>query len=147
MGGHPWFYIVDYDPDFARALKKLREREFRAGRYNPVTPFPEFPITDASPAPGAQHASIEAALEASMEDGTRSILDMQGILPQRELLYVMPLEPDEVEGIYGTPKPTRQSVEQDLSFLDDVGRGEGVCFVVYEDDQPSGIVFGGYSVD
>jgi hypothetical protein len=44
MGGHPWFYFVDYEPDVNAALQKLREREFRAGRYNPVVWFPEFPV-------------------------------------------------------------------------------------------------------
>jgi hypothetical protein len=36
MGGHAWFYFVDYEPDINAALRKLREREFRAGRYNPA---------------------------------------------------------------------------------------------------------------
>jgi len=40
MGGHPYFYSVPYDPDENAALQRLRQREFFAGRYNPVIPFP-----------------------------------------------------------------------------------------------------------
>jgi hypothetical protein len=36
MEGHPWFYTVACDSDANRALQKLREREFAAGRYNPA---------------------------------------------------------------------------------------------------------------
>jgi hypothetical protein len=32
LGGHPWFYFVEYEPDIDAALQKLRQREFDAGR-------------------------------------------------------------------------------------------------------------------
>jgi hypothetical protein len=51
MGGHPWFYFVDYEPDVNAALQKLRQQEFRAGRYNPAIGFPEFPIGHSHLAP------------------------------------------------------------------------------------------------
>ena len=76
MGAEPWYYFVAYQSNIQRALDALREREFRAGRYNPVVPLLEFPISGDYPGPGARHASIEAAIEASDADGTRSILDM-----------------------------------------------------------------------
>jgi len=34
--------LVPYDPDLGKALAELGEREFAAGRYNPVEPFPRF---------------------------------------------------------------------------------------------------------
>src|ERR1051326_8945471 len=76
MGGQPWIYWVPYQPDINLALHSLRQREFAAGRYNPVIAFPKFPGTAAS---GPRHSSIEEALEASNESGTRSILDMRSI--------------------------------------------------------------------
>lgn len=76
MGGDPYWYYTNYQPDLNAALKMLREQEFQAGRYNPATPLPVFPITESAPASGAQHLSIEAALEASAPEGTRSILDI-----------------------------------------------------------------------
>jgi hypothetical protein len=36
MGGHPYWYIVPYESDIDAALHKLKQREFEAGRYNPV---------------------------------------------------------------------------------------------------------------
>jgi len=36
MGAHPYWYFVKHEPDIDHALQQLREREFRAGRYNPV---------------------------------------------------------------------------------------------------------------
>ena len=42
MGGHAYWYTVPYQADSQRALDTLREREFRAGRYNPVMRSIEF---------------------------------------------------------------------------------------------------------
>ena len=66
MGAEPYFYFVEYNPDINAALQELREREFEAGRYNPVmrSLYSLFPIGPDSPAPGAQHDSIEEAREA-----------------------------------------------------------------------------------
>ena len=84
MGGHPYWYFVPYNPDIEAALESLREREFNAGRYNPVMPFIDFPITASSPAPGKKHASMQEALEASDASGTRSIIDMAGVGDERD---------------------------------------------------------------
>lgn len=78
MGGHPYWYVVPYQPDIGAALEQLRQREFAAGRYNPVIPFPEFPVGPDSPSPGAKHKSIPEAMTTAREDGTRSILDLTG---------------------------------------------------------------------
>jgi hypothetical protein len=40
MGGHPWWYLVPYEKDVAKSLEALRQREFKAGRYNPAEDFP-----------------------------------------------------------------------------------------------------------
>ena len=76
MGAEPYWYYTTYQPNLKAALQKLRETEFQAGRYNPVISFLDFPITEDSPAPRAQHSSIEDALEEADADGTRSILDI-----------------------------------------------------------------------
>jgi hypothetical protein len=69
MGAEPWFYFVPYQSDIEKAMRELQEREFRAGRYYPAVDFPEFPVTPASPAPGAQHRSMIEAREAADADG------------------------------------------------------------------------------
>jgi hypothetical protein len=60
MGAHPWFYFIPYEEDITKGLETLREREFKAGRYNPSEPFPRFPV-DPRHVPGSKHSSIEAA--------------------------------------------------------------------------------------
>ncbi len=87
MGAHPYWYTVPYQSDLNLALQALRDREFRAGRYNPVMPFPKFPVTPTSPAPGAQHATIDAALDATDADGTRSILDIFSIGEEPDFIH------------------------------------------------------------
>ena len=150
MGGHPWFYLVEYEPDIDAALRKLRRREFEAGRYNPAVDFPDFPVRPDSPAPGAQHDSIEEAFEDADADGTRSILDMERVSDTPDFGVVTPLAEEVLREVFGTTKPTREMVEGDGGY--DVfesieERGQGVYFLVYEDDRPVGIYFAGYSFD
>jgi hypothetical protein len=149
MGGEPYYYVVTYQPNVGAALQQLREREFRAGRYNPVTPFPGglFPIGPDSPAPGAQHASIEEALEDSDADGTRSILDLDHIADVPDYGAVVPLSNSVLLGLYGTTRPTREMVEANEDFWEDIERGQGVYVVLYKNEQPDEIYFAGYSYD
>ena len=147
MGGHPWFYFVDYEPDINAALQKLREREFRAGRYNPAVDFPEFPVGPDAPAPGAQHASIEDAVEDADADGTRSILDMERVSDEPDFNAVAPLPDEDLLELFGTERPTREMVEGAEELYGLLDRGQGVYVVVYKDERPSEIFFAGYSFD
>lgn len=130
MGAHPYWYYTPYQSDLTAALQTLREQEFLAGRYYPVQSL-NFPITAQSPSPGAKHPSIEAAIEASDVDGTRSILDIFRIsdtpypLSGDELdlellaeenidaLYnaAFPLSSAELLTLFGTEQPTHSLIE------------------------------------
>lgn len=147
MGAEPYEYFVKYQPDVPAALQALRQQEFQAGRYNPAVPFPVFPVGPQAPSPGAQHASIDDALQEAAEDGTRSILDLDHVAAQPEFGAVAPLAPDVLQQLYGTTQPTRAMVEQKMDFLEDVERGQGVYLVVYKDGRPDEIFFAGYSCD
>jgi hypothetical protein len=147
MGGHLWFYLVDYEADINAALQKLRLREFQAGRYNPVVWFPQFPVNPQFPSPGPQHRSIEKAVEASNEDGTRSILDMERVSKTPDYCAVAPLPEETLLEFFGTNKPTDEMVENSDELFESLERGQGVYIVVYNNDQPSGIFFAGYSFD
>ena len=148
MGAHPWFYLVPYQQDVRRAMMDLREREFRAGRYNPAVAFPDMNRN----APGAQHDSIEDAREAADADGTRSILDMDDVADEPgdpddpQFGIVTPIAPELLEELYGTTQPAREMIS-DLEFLEDVERGTGVYIIVYNKGQLSEICFAGYSYD
>lgn len=172
MGGHPYWYYVDYRADISSALQALRKREFTAGRYNPVMPSIEFPINPSSPAPGAQHASIEEALEAAEADGTRSILDIFQVssVSYAEAVATsthggldlfcttFPLSQEELLTLFGTDKVTHNQIEASIvepegnkalatQFLESIDRGTARHILVYEGDKPVKIFFIGYSFD
>jgi hypothetical protein len=147
VGGHPWFYFVGYEPDIDAALQKLRRREFDAGRYNPAVDFPDFPVTDESPAPGAQHDTIEEAQEDADADGTRSILDMERVADAADFGTVAPLARETLLELFGTTEPTREIVEGSDELYGVLERGQGVYIIVYEGGRPSEIFFAGYSYD
>jgi hypothetical protein len=147
MGAEPYFYFVKYQPDVSAALHDLRQREFQAARYNPVVSFPSFPVGPHSPSPGAQHTTIEEALEDSDADGTRSILDLDHISDEPEFCAVTPLDEEVLESLYGTTRPTRSMLEANMDFFEDVDRGQGVYVIAYCDGKPDEILFAGYSFD
>jgi hypothetical protein len=171
MGGRAYWYFTKYKTDIDTSLNELRQQEFLTGRYNPVVAFIDFPITADSPAPRAQHSSIEEAMEAAAEDGTRSILDMLQIssTPYSEALAssehdgmdlfctTFPLSTDELTNLFSTDKPTHDVVEAVLVFSQQnsagihfwgsIDRGTGRHIIVYEGDMPVEIFFSGYSFD
>ena len=147
MGAHPYFYFVEYQPDIDSALQELREREFDAGRYNPVEPFMEFPIGPNSPAPGAQHLSIEEAREDAAEDGTRSILDIEGIADEPNFCVAAPMQEEELKEHFGTTQPTREMITRNMNFLGSIERGHCLFITVYKNGRPSELFFAGYSFD
>jgi hypothetical protein len=175
-------YFVPYESDLQSALDKLKERELRAGRYNPVLRELPFPVDPGGPAPGPAHASIDAARAAAGESGTRSILDMdrvsysarqgpsmeehiekamqqaQGGVIDLDMMalfsafsaargVVTPVPDETLVDLYGTETPTRDAVESEPEFLEDVERGAGVYIVLYRGDSPREICFAGYSYD
>src|SRR5262249_8640179 len=151
MGAEPYWYIVPYESDIEAALQKLRQREFRAGRYNPVTPFPKFPVDlNAQPAP-AQHGSIEEVLEDADEDGTRSILDIQHVAPapfdgsREQFSTAFPLAEADLEDLFGSVRPTREVVESNDEMWELLERGSAIYVVLFDNDRPSEIFFAGYS--
>lgn len=149
MGGHFYWYVVDYQRDIARALAELREREFRAGRYYPVLLYPEqFLSASPLPTPGAKHRSIGDAMRAAQETGTRSILDLDRVAPRPGAGAVSRLDDQVLLDLYGTAEPTREMVEPDFAFSEFMEeRGEGAYIVLYERGQPRHILFAGYSYD
>jgi hypothetical protein len=147
MGASPYWYFVKYQPDLQQALDELREREFRAGRYYPVMDSPPYPVGPSSPVPGAGHPSIDEAREDAAEDGTRSILDIEAISDEPDVFRAAPLGADTLQALYGTTKPTRQMIEENMQFLEDVDRGHCIYILTYKDRKPDEILFAGYSFD
>ena len=165
-GGHPYWYYTKYQTDVDTTLQALRQREFAAGRYNPVLPVIDFPITGGSPTPGSQHSSIEEAMEVAEADGTRSILDMfqASTIPYSQasasseqdgmelFCTTFPLSTNELTHLFNTDKPTHKMVEAVVissqqneeaadEFWDSIDRGTGRHIVVYENDEPVEVFF------
>jgi hypothetical protein len=147
MGAHPYWYFVDYEPDHQAALEKLRTREFDAGRYNPVEPFPDFPVDLLKPSRGAGHATIDQAREASDADGTRSILDIDHVGEQPDFVVAARLDDNSLDAFFGTTAPTHEMVESSEVLFKQIERGHAIYIVVYRDGNPDELFFAGYSFD
>jgi hypothetical protein len=147
MGAEPYFYFTRYQPDLSAALEELRQREFAAGRYNPAMPFLQFPIDPNVATPGAQHDSIEEAFADAEADGTRSILDLMSISEEPDFCAAAPLPESVLTGLYGTTRPTREMILENMGFFEHIDRGQGIYIIVYKDDAPNEIFFAGYSFD
>ncbi|MDR2941678.1 MAG: hypothetical protein LBV17_03705 [Treponema sp.] len=147
MGSSPYWYYVAYEDDKNSALNKLRQREFEAGRYNPVVCFPEFPITEETKSPGKGHETIADALEDAAEDGTRSILDLDKVSDEDDYCIARILNKDELIEYFKTEKPTKEIIENTDSYIEDIERGKGFCITVYENEIPKELFFIGYSFD
>lgn len=141
--GGIWFLTRETSP---RAWSALRQREFRAGRYNPAESFPRFPV-DLRHAPGCKHSSIDAAREDAGADGTRSILDVSRISAKPDFDAVAPLDQDEIMEFFGTTRPSAADLEATDELFDQIERGQGVYVIVFENGEPSHIFFAGYSYD
>ena len=106
-----------------------------------------FPLRPNAHSPGAKHASVEQAIEAAAEDGTRSILDLQSVGDGPDFGVAAQVPPGQLEDIFETTEPTHEMIESDMRILDDLERGHGVCIVVYKDSKPDELLFAGYSYD
>lgn len=132
MGAEPWLYFVPYQEDVEAALELLRQQEFDAGRYRGSELEP---------------LSMEEAFANMEADGTASILDIMMVSDESNFCAVAPLARETLISIYGTDQPTRAMVEGRQDFYEDIERGQGVYFTVYEDGRPHELCFAGYSFD
>jgi len=86
---------------------------------------------------------------ASDGEGIGNVLDVKGVTAEGGVHVTRRMTANEVAEILGTPTPTPRAAERLLSKIaDDLGRGESVCFPVYDDNaKPCGWWFAGYTVD
>jgi hypothetical protein len=137
MGGHPYWYFVPYESDAQHALDTLRDREFKAGRYNPVIPFLEFSEPGfLAQQPGPKHRSIDDAVGASSEDGTRSILDIAQVGEEPDFGVAAPVPAARLREWFGTEHPTHAMLTKANELFESIDRGHCVYVIVYEGDQP-----------
>ncbi|MES2460348.1 MAG: hypothetical protein V4671_07180 [Armatimonadota bacterium] len=104
-------------------------------------------LGDLSAAPGVGTREELAALSCLSAEGTKSVLDMQGISDETAPGLVRALPTPEIAQLFGKERPTRIMVEQNQELYERIDRGHGICFAVYRQDLPDEIFFGGYSYD
>jgi hypothetical protein len=176
MGSHFYWYFVPYQSDIGVALSLLQQQVLETGQYNPVNPFPFSPeLNQKCKSPDAQlmkHTSILEALNSSEYDGTRSILDMyNGVSETPTAGSASPYLEKYLWKFLGSDRPSRQTVEMAVfwdkyaepddeeidepdpnygyvyDWGDAIHRGECRYIVIYENDRPTEIFFGGFSFD
>ncbi len=147
MGGEPYWYFVKYKPDLDAALQELREREFLAGRYNPVTPFLRFPVDPTVPGP----ARVTIRLTRRRKKRPKMARDRSSIFRQWPKSPIFAWRPRWMRKCsnrcMARPHPTRRMIEENMDFLDEVDRGHAVYALAYKDGKPDEILFAGYSFD
>jgi hypothetical protein len=60
---------------------------------------------------------------------------------------VTPLDETVLQQLYGTTRPTREMIEHNMDFFEEIERGHGIYIIVYKDTSPDEIFFAGYSYD
>jgi len=81
-----------------------------------------------------------------------NILDFIGVATASGIKFVAPLTDDQLMHLFGTSRPTAETVgdfdSQEAYTM--IGRGHAVCFSLFSDSEPKepvGIIFAGYTVD
>jgi hypothetical protein len=150
MGASGWVYEVDYQPDLADALERLRRKVFDDGSY-------VSPVTVGLPAPASLDDLIsEPYWEFLGESGTHSVLDIAAGLepadnPHQGFGTVRPLTEAETLALFGADRPEQADYEAvgeaDLFGYVDAGRYTGRAAILWDAGAPRSIVFWGYSGD
>jgi hypothetical protein len=119
-----------FDPE--TALKRAKLETFLHGRFrgsesNPATP--------------------EAALAASGESGTGSVLDIHAVSETEEPGSANGLDQDEIMMYFGTPFPSRAAIETCDGLAADIGRGCARIVAAYDAGFQAGWIILGVSTD
>ena len=77
----------------------------------------------------------------------RSILDIQSISKSPAMGTASPLANEVLERLYKTRQPTREAVEANMDFFEDLDRGQAIYIVLYDQGRPTEVLFAGYSFD
>lgn len=145
MAAQPYWYLVPWEEEPQDALDLLRQREFEAGRYNPVMTRLDF----VEPAFSkqyrkAQHDSIEDAIMDAGEEGTRSILDIHQIGERADFGVAAPMPRAALLELYGTERPTMDAVRANKDFLRWAAPAQCIYLTVHDaKGQPTHYVFAG----
>ena len=175
MGASDWEYFVKYQPDIEMAFRELQQATFDSGDYYlvkldlPAT-VEEYVEQYSSMYPDGEEewlresyrelkeryskpepTTIDELIQWNAESGTHSIIDISYFSddPTSNAMFtVIPLSDEQLLNLFGTTKPTRETILENAQTIRNLQRrSQGTYIVVYENDEPSEIYFGGYSGD
>ncbi|MCI0578580.1 MAG: hypothetical protein L0332_13915 [Chloroflexi bacterium] len=100
------------------------------------------------PEPTTIEEQIRELLAVNRENGSHSILDINGISPKPGFGLAAPLSEQELLNLFGTDKPTEEMIKSQENVLMDLrSRWEATYVIVYKDGEPEWIYFCGFSGD
>jgi len=100
------------------------------------------------PQPTSLLEEIDELRIINAEEGTHSILDMRGVSEEPNYMRVAPLNDEELKSLFGTTRPTKETVEHQKELL--VSKRHtwmGTYIVLFKDDKHHEIMFVGASGD
>lgn len=181
MGGSCWDYFTPFDSDVSKALRKLKEQDFKKnGKYylvctkeeklqflvkellalehtNPRTDIQEslfqeyldhYRFLRSLPEPTTIKEGIRELLAVNRENGTHSILDIEGVSSEPGYGMAAPLTQIELTNLFGTIKPTREMIERQRDTLMNLReRMKATYIIVYENGEPELLYFAGCTGD
>jgi len=166
MGASGWEYFTPYQEDIEKALYALQEEVFKSGDYGASRQFPpglleQIPQLKASAESLKEIErgmlrdygpieSVDDLREAFAEEGTHTILDIEGISTKAAFGAAYPVPQEVMQEVYRTTKPSHQTVQSKKGTLIEVlglARWQAAYLIVYEDDIPIEIYFEGVSGD
>ena len=104
----------------------------------------------SEPIPEGAEAQIEIIrqINADSGEGVGNILDVTCVAARRDVHMAQRLSPQETVRLVGAAQPTRAQAGAAVSKInEELGRGESVCFPVYDDGKPVGWYFVGNTID
>jgi len=166
MGASGWEYFAPYQEDIEQALYALQQEVFKSGIYGAARQFPpelleQIPQLKASAeslkeiekgmlSDYGPIESVDDLREAFAEEGTHTIIDIEGISSKAAFGAAYPAPQETIQEVYGATRPSHQTVQSKRGALIEVlglARWQAAYLIVYEDDVPTEIYFEGVSGD
>jgi hypothetical protein len=160
MGASGWNYFVPYHDDIELSLSQLRNQIFKEKKYyQPAAWLLEMHELNYFDEDGFDEAvssvnripdprTIEELINQAAETGTHSILDINGISDQPNILKLSPLTGEEKLQIFGTEYPSIEQAKREIERLQKLrGSWQGVYQTLYVNGKPNQILYAGCSGD
>ena len=107
-------------------------------------------INAVKPIPKSPEAQIEIVrrINADSGAGIGNVLDVTGVADRRDVQKAQRLSEQETARLVGSAQPTLAQARNAIDKInEELGRGECVCFPIYNQGKPVGWYFVGNTID